>query len=198
MQSRGIVTAAIVFFLVVNLMQLWEGLLGGFAFLMFLGLLVAWLGLLAVLGWQLMISSRERFSDRSRIIANCVIAAVLLATFLFPHGVVDFEQFRSKAVLVAYREGVANCGTTLKLREDKTFSYRVVCFGVDESTGTYNLSADSIKLNFDAQYSSPWTVGVVDREKKEGGKRFLRLYNGSDSLYLEVMFDESNSGSNPG
>jgi hypothetical protein len=34
--------------------------------------------------------------------------------------------------------------TTLKLRDDKTFIERNVCFGVTETTGTYNIKGDTI------------------------------------------------------
>ncbi|HEX7846571.1 MAG TPA: hypothetical protein VF476_12290, partial [Chitinophagaceae bacterium] len=49
-----------------------------------------------------------------------------------------------KDILVAEREGSANCTTVLKLKDDFTFRERNVCFGITVVKGTFRVVQDTI------------------------------------------------------
>jgi hypothetical protein len=59
-------------------------------------------------------------------------------------GLVDFDKLEGDELLVAEREGSANCMTVLKLKDDLSFRERNVCFGVTETTGTFHIQNDTI------------------------------------------------------
>lgn len=65
-------------------------------------------------------------------------------TFLKPNGLINFDKLQGKDLLVAEREGAANCMTTLKLKENDIFTVKSVCFGVTQIKGKYELKRDTI------------------------------------------------------
>lgn len=73
-----------------------------------------------------------------------ILGVVLIVTFLYPGGLVDFEKYEGKDLLVARAEGSANCMTTLKLKEGNKFVERSVCFGIREVKGHYKIKRDTI------------------------------------------------------
>lgn len=70
--------------------------------------------------------------------------SVLALSFFYPGGLINYEKFESDSILIAQREGAANCMTTFKLKENNKFSERSVCFGVSQITGDYELINDTI------------------------------------------------------
>lgn len=73
-----------------------------------------------------------------------LLLIVLILTFIKPFGIIDFEKFESKNILIAEREGVAGCSMTLKLKENKKFTAKSVCFGMTETIGQYEIKKDTI------------------------------------------------------
>ena len=134
----------VIFFLVINTTYLWEGKLGFFAFITTLLLLAVYLVLVVVLIRQVVLAVREKFSDRFRTVIIVVQAAVVATTFFFPRGVVSFDRLEGEDMLVAQQEGVANCMTTIKLKEGQTFVMRDVCFGIVEVRGDYEVRDDTV------------------------------------------------------
>ncbi|MGX7688144.1 hypothetical protein ACWA1C_13355 [Flectobacillus roseus] len=144
MKNKGLLITTIIFFLTVNTTYYWEGKLGLFAFPAFLILTVIYLELGVLLIRQIYFLVREKFTDKTRLINIGLLTIVLTLTFLRPFGLIDFDKLEGDNVLVAEREGAANCMTTLKLKDDFTFSERSVCFGVTEIKGNYHLQNDTI------------------------------------------------------
>lgn len=144
MKNKGLLITTIIFFLTVNTTYYWEGKLGLFAFPAFLILTVIYLGLGVELIRQVYFLVKEKLTDKTRLINIGLLTIVLTLTFLRPFGLIDFDKLEGENVLVAEREGVANCMTTLKLKDDFTFSERSVCFGVTEIKGNYHLQNDTI------------------------------------------------------
>ena len=144
MKSKGLIITIIIFFLIVNTTYYWKGKLGLFAFPMFLILAVIYLGLGIALIRQIYFSFKEKFADKKRLIDIGFLMLVLIRTFLRPFGLIDFDKLEGDNVLVAEREGVANCMTTLKLKDNFTFTERSVCFGITETKGNYHLQNDTI------------------------------------------------------
>ena len=128
----------------VNTTYYWEGKLGLFAFPAFLLLAAVFFGLAIVLLRQIYFVIKERFKQKSRFINIGLLTAVLLLTFYKPFGLVDFDKLEGNDVLVAQREGAANCMTILKLKHNFTFTERNVCFDVTETKGTFRVQNDTI------------------------------------------------------
>lgn len=146
MKNRVLIISAIAFFLIVNTSYFWMTMLGrgSLAMGVFFALIIIFLVLLIALLWQIYLAIRERAANKPRLVTIGVLLLVLLLTFLKPSGIINFEKFESKNVLVASAEGAANCTTTLKLKDDYKFKETVVCFGVSEVRGDYRIQNDTI------------------------------------------------------
>ncbi|MCD2423291.1 hypothetical protein LQ567_11010 [Niabella pedocola] len=144
MKNRGLIITTIVFFLLVNTNYYWEGKLGLFAFPAFLLLVAVYLGLTIALLRQLYLLIKEKFRQKKRLLVIGLLTTVLLLIYFKPLGLVDFDKLEGNDVLVAEREGSANCLTTLKLKDDFTFRERIGCFGVSEIKGTFRVVEDTI------------------------------------------------------
>ncbi len=86
----------------------------------------------------------EKFRNRARLFLIGFMTIILGLSFFYPSGLINFTRFERPSVFIAQREGAANCMTTLKLIDDKTFTERNVCFGVTETIGTYSIKGDTI------------------------------------------------------
>ena len=128
-----------IFFLTVNTTYYWEGKLGFFAFPVFLVLVFIYLGLAIALVRQIYHAIKEKLVDNSRLLLIGLLTIVLALTFIKPYGLVNFDKLEGNNILIAEREGAANCMTTLKLKDDFTFREKIVCFGVTEIKGNYHL-----------------------------------------------------------
>jgi hypothetical protein len=85
---------------------------------------------------------KEKAKNKKRIVLVIFVGLVLSTTFWRPNGIIDFDKL-SANILVADREGVAGCGTTLKLKKNKRFVKKEYCFGIREVTGDYAISNDT-------------------------------------------------------
>jgi len=72
------------------------------------------------------------------------LAIFLSLIYIFPDGLISFDRWRGNALLVAQREGVANCMSTIVLKEDNKFIERDVCFSLTEISGDYKFKNDTI------------------------------------------------------
>lgn len=97
--------------------------------------------------WQGYKVTEEKFSNIERNITVVVVAAVVGLAIYRPFGIINFKQFESKDLLIAEREGGGNCTITVKLKEDKTFRERDVCFGVIKTEGQYAIRNDTITFS---------------------------------------------------
>lgn len=144
MKHKGLIITTIVFFLTVNTTYFWEGKLGLFAMPAFLILVLIYFGLAIALLRQLYFAFKEKFVDKFRLLIVGLVATILCLTFFFPFGVINFDRLSGDDLLVAQREGAANCMTTFKLKDNKTFIEKSVCFGVAEIRGNYKIVHDTI------------------------------------------------------
>ena len=69
---------------------------------------------------------------------------VLTTSYFFPGGLLNFDVMKSESLLIAQREGAANCMTTLTLKKNNKFIETNVCFGISETTGDYKISGDTL------------------------------------------------------
>ncbi|TCL00096.1 hypothetical protein EV198_3112 [Roseivirga ehrenbergii] len=144
MKQKRLVISTLLLFLIVNTISLWDGKLGFLAFPLFLLLVVVYLILAVLVFRQLFFAIREKFKDKQRLGVIGALTIVLTLILLKPNGLIDFDKLQGEDLLVAEREGAANCMTTLKLKENNTFTERSVCFGVTEIKGNYELKGDTV------------------------------------------------------
>ena len=144
MKNKELFIATIIFFLLINTSYYWEVKLGLIAFPVFLFLFVVFVVLGILLLRQVIFAINEKFGDRKRLLSIALVAIFLAFTFFFPTGIVNFERFEGKDILIAQREGAANCMTTFKLKEKNKFIEKSVCFGMTEIKGDYKLINDTI------------------------------------------------------
>jgi hypothetical protein len=144
LKNKRLIITTIIFFLTINTTYYWEGKLGLFAIPVLLLLIFIYFGLAIALVGQIYIAIKEKLADKLRLLLICFLTLVLILTFFNPFGFIDFDKLEGEDVLVAQREGAANCMTTFKLKKDFTFRERNVCFGVTEVIGTYRISNDTI------------------------------------------------------
>lgn len=122
---------------------------------------------------QLFFAFREKFIEKQRLVIIGILVVVLTVTFLKPNGLINFDSLQGKDLLVAEREGAANCMTTLKLKENNTFTERTVCFGVMEIKGDYELKGDTIffkDIRFVRHESEYYKFAVIRQSESEKTK----------------------------
>ncbi|MDI3319267.1 hypothetical protein [Pinibacter soli] len=144
MINKELLITTIVFFLIVNTTYYWKGKLGLFAFPAFAILVLVYFGLAIALLRQIYFAIKERLADKKSFFIIGLITIVLALTFFKPFGLINFDRLEGDNVLLAEREGAANCMTTFKLKDDFTFKEQNVCFGVTEVSGKYHLQNDTI------------------------------------------------------
>jgi len=144
LKNKGLITTTIIFFIIVNTSYYWQVKLDFLAFPVFLTLFLVFLGLSIALIRQIYFAFKDRFNDKKRILTIGLLTTVLVLTFIKPFGVVNFEKFKAKNILIAEREGVAGCMMTLKLKENNTFTAKSVCFGMTETKGNFKFRNDTI------------------------------------------------------
>ncbi|MCT4637455.1 MAG: hypothetical protein N4A72_07085 [Bacteroidales bacterium] len=144
MKNKLLILSSLIFFLLVNTTCFWEGKLGILAMLAFLILVIGYIVLAIGLLRQLILAIRERFTKKYRIFTIVFVLSILIITLLKPYGLVDFDKFSGQDLLIAQREGAANCMTTFKLKENNKFVERSVCFGVSEIDGDFEIINDTI------------------------------------------------------
>ncbi|MBN2612378.1 MAG: hypothetical protein JXB00_12540 [Bacteroidales bacterium] len=193
MKKKGLIIISIIFFLLVNTSYYWEGKLGLFTYPFFLLLVIIYLVLGIALIRQFYLSIKEKFGNKNRLLTIGFLLSVLIIIFFKPHGLINFDKLEGDDLLVAEREGAANCMITLKLKDDYTFKERRVCFGVTENTGEYHIQNDTIyfdNVNIGRHTDDYYDFGVVKPSKlNKDGKHFnmVRYKSLTDTLGQELF-----------
>jgi len=144
---RLLLIVTIVLFLLVNTSQLWDDMFGAWAFPAFIFLLVVYGLLLICLLYQLFLTIKEKFKNKPRVYLTGIMILLLLAMYVNPTGIINFDSFEGPDLLTARRVGVANCHTVLKLKKDHSFYLRETCFGVEKFSGRYTVDNDTIRFD---------------------------------------------------
>ncbi len=168
MKNKGLLITTIVFFLLVNTTYYWEGKLGLFAIPVFVFLVAVYFGLALALFRQIYLLGKEKFKQTNRFILIGLLTTVLLLIYFKPLGIVDFDKSEGTDILIAEREGAANCLTTLKFKDDYTFRERIGCFGISEIKGTFRVVNDTIyfeNIQLGRQIESFYKYAVIKPTK---------------------------------
>lgn len=144
LDNKRVIVKTLLFFVIVNTSYYWLGKLSLLAFPAMLLLAVLYLALCISLLRQVYHLFREKFRDKQRLIPTTLLIAVLVLTAYRPFGFIDFDRLEGEDLLVAEREGAANCRTTIKLKDDLTFREQEICFGQTDITGTYQWTNDTL------------------------------------------------------
>ena len=166
---------------------------------MFLGfILIIAFGILGIsFLWQLYMAIQERFSNKSRIISIVGVSIVLILSFFYPGGMINFVKFEAKDLLIAQREGAANCNTTLKLKANNKFIEQSICFGATEISGEYSIKGDSIFFSNihlgrgETEYYQFAIITKIESQNKKILGALKRFKNYSDTLPHELFITKN-------
>ena len=167
---------------VLNTSFFWDAQVGLWGMLIALFLGIIWFVIICILVFRIVLILISRLKSKPDVIGTIFLSLILLFEFLFPRGIVDYEILEEPFWFAAYREGVANCGTSIKLRENNKFTKRSVCFSVDLYHGTYLIKGDTIFLTFaTAEEGSPknqFAIMTTDTLKNGKVRRNLSYHQG--------------------
>lgn len=159
-KNKGLIITAIIFFLIVNTTFFWGRNLGLWDMPVVLILYVIFLALGIALLSQIYFGIKVKRFDKNRLFTIAVLLFVLVSFYFKPSGIIDFGNVTGKDILVAQREGAANCMTTFRLKDDYSFVETNVCFGRTETKGKYHIQNDTI-------YFEQVELGRVEEEYYE-------------------------------
>lgn len=149
MKNKGIIIVAVILFLVINTIDYWAASIGSWVFQTLLFLSVIYL--LLIIAWfrQMIFLFKEKWRNKSRLINTILLALILgLIGYIFPDRTALYPSDQPY-ILIAGREGAANCTTTIKLKKDFTFKVQDICFGIRVVVGKYRIMNDTIYLAYD-------------------------------------------------
>lgn len=188
MKIRPLLIITLVFLLLINTSYFWEYNIGSFLFLVYGIFILLYIVLLVVLVFQLNKAIRERGKNKTRIVNVSVLAATLIIVLLYPSGIINFKQYETKPILLAQREGVANCTTTYKFLKDSSFERLSICFGLEKLKGRYARSGDTLLLTYQDKKKEIAVIG-----KNKYGIDFISVYKHSaDTIPIEYAILKSN------
>ncbi|MDY0053070.1 MAG: hypothetical protein RBR79_00265 [Bacteroidales bacterium] len=117
---------------------------------------------------------------------------MLLIQF-FPAGIINFEQFEGRTILIAQNEGTANCTTTFKLKMGNKFTEKSICFGVNETRGNYKLIKDTIyfsDIKLGRGREEYYEFAVIN--KTDDKHILIRYRNSNDTIGVPITIIKSN------
>lgn len=194
------VKAAICCMLAMLTSDFWEPWLGWHSFYILLG--VALLSGILFLRLLYLIFKMLWPVGRSKLhyLQSAWLSLAIIVSYLYFNGHLSIERFMGKPVLVAGREGAANCTTVLKLFPNGHFKLQSVCFGISRLEGEWQKKSDTIFFsNFTGRSDvQRYEYARYDSLPKTTGKKdFLFLYDISkpakDSLWLKIEYDSTHT-----
>ncbi len=194
---KGLLVLSTIFFLAINTLYFWEGNLGSWLIPLTLFLLILYIVLIIALFNQIRLSVMEKFVVKSRLLVIVFLTFVLVSTAIRPFGIIDFKKFERDNLLVAQREGVANCTVTLKLKDNMTFVQRNICFGITDTKGKYHLKNDTIyfdNMEPGRHETIFYEFAIVTRPRPVKPEKYthLTLYkNATDTSGLELVITKN-------
>lgn len=197
MKHKALLITSAIFFLLVNTSYYWETSLGALAIPVLLVLMITFTVLAGLLIRQLYLAIKERFQNKERLLPILFVLIVLVLTIYKPQGLINFEAFEGKDLLVAERSGAANCTIKIKLKEDHTFVERAVCFEVFETKGDYTIKGDTIFFsNVHGRNEKDYFKFAVINKSKPSDKinlSYLSCYkNNKDTMPHEIWITKNN------
>ena len=197
MKNKGIILVTLSYFLIINTTYFWEGKLGLFSFPFFIILIFIFLILVIVFIKQIFNGINENFKNKLTNLNIIILVITLSLTFAKPNGLINFDQFQEKDLLIAEREGGANCNTILKLKENGIFKEKTVCFGITEISGKYEFKNDTIffsKIKSERIENKYFEFAILKKStnKNDNSLNIVRYLNKKDKIGKELWIKENN------
>ena len=197
MKNKAIILATILYFLIINTTYFWQGKLGLYSFPFFVILVLIFLILFVIFIKQVYNGINENFKNKLTNLNIIILIITLSFTFAKPNGLVNFEQFQEKDLLIAEREGGANCNTILKLKENGIFKEKTVCFGITEIIGKYEFKNDTIffsKIKSESIENKYFEFAIIKKSinKNDNLSNIVRYLNKKDKIGKELWIRENN------
>ncbi len=199
MNNKSLLIAALVFLFFINTSYFWEDLPGLWDIGVTIFLLLYFIILSVCLLSEIYKAIREKLRDRQRVLSVTAVGLILALTVLFPSGLIDFKRLEGKDILIAQREGAANCMTTFRLKKNKRFIQKSVCFGIEKKKGSYYIENDTIFLNNNSRVDSTgYSFAIIQLDSTHTGnaKGEINLYRNKDDkepLFLLITkYDQEN------
>ena len=177
-----------------NLSHFWDGKLGIWAVPVFVLLIIVFIVLSILCFIQIAKAVKEKFSNGSRVWSVVVMVLCLSLVYIKPKGIIDFEKYEGEDLLVASREGAANCTITLKLKDNHNFKEKSVCFGVTEVTGKYTVRNDTIfftDVKVPRGDEESYEFAVLKKMKNSDVKSLFRYRNMNDTIGNELWITKN-------
>ena len=192
MKKILILILTLVLFISINTQYYWERFLGLWAFPIGILLFFLYISLGFILIYQLFYLFKEKFKSLPRLVITIVMIIVLVLVYFKPLGIIDYEKYEGKDLLIAQREGAANSTTTLKLKDNNTFKERNVCFGVDIKTGSYSIKNDTIFfINLSQSKNNDYYQFAILKKTKSNNKKIIEdifLYKNNNDTLPNVLW----------
>lgn len=144
MKVNKILVATILFFIYINTYFLFSKIVGLLAIPLFMFTGITFLTLGTLVLYQTYLAFKEKLSNKNRVIQTTICIVLLSTIRAFPFGVIPKSLFEGKDILIAQREGAANCMSSFKLKENKKFKEETVCFADTEVKGEYEKKGDTL------------------------------------------------------
>ena len=161
LRNKPLLINAIILFIFINTSYYWGGYVGHSIILFAILTLIDYMVLLVGLIYQLFLLAKNWQVNKTWAWKLLIVSGLLVTIALKPDGVIDYEKFGSKDVLFAQRIGAASCASTLRLKYKGEFQFIETCFGVSESTGSYDVKNDTIYFKFSGQtFNRKFEFGV--------------------------------------
>lgn len=91
---------------------------------------------------------RDSNKSQLRVVNIGLITTLVILSILKPDGLINFKKLEGDNFILAVHEGVANCTTTLALKNNSKFKETSICFGIDHTWGEYKITNDTIELYY--------------------------------------------------
>lgn len=195
MKSKKILIISIIFFFLVNTSYFIEKLSGLWDFLISIIIMLGFVVLGIILIGQLHKLFKEKLSDKFRIISTVVLVITLTLTYIFPMGIINYEDLQGEDLLIANIEGSANCQTVLKIKKNNKFIQSSLCFGIEKWSGTHQIIGDTIKLKYidTIDLNNKFAYGLIKLTKNKEyikiGKVFMfQSYKDTIGLPMNIYY----------
>jgi len=194
---KWITAVTLIFFLLTNTTYFWQGYLGPWAMHATVLLALLGLALMVIALKQFNEGIKEKFKNRQRLFLLTILTTVLILSVVYPRGIIDFDKLQGTDVLIATREGAANCTTILALKGNGKFYVENICFGVYKASGTYTMQNDTIKFKYtgDRDSLAVYSFAIIKPKALTDKTDLFDIYlfkNDGDSLPLGLDILKNN------
>ncbi|MCX2573550.1 hypothetical protein [Pedobacter sandarakinus] len=121
---------------------------------------------------------------------------IISSTAYSPTGLVNFDEFEGTDILVAAKEGAANCTSTVKLKSNGKFSHTQICFGVERTKGKFRTENDTIFFvnHTDQHHDEYYRFAIIGKRKiAQHTMDVLLLYHSkADKIPQELLIVQNN------